>query len=285
MIPLIGAAGSPWVWEPRPDVWLLITAIAVGYWWALTRLRPKLAGPPPLPPRALRIRFAAGVAFLWVAVDWPLDRVGDDFLFSAHMVQFLLITLVAAPLLVSGVPTWLQCELVRPIHPAVRRLARGPLALGLFQAVLVGTHLPPVVSLYASSSLAHFGLHALWVLSGCLFWLPILGAEPMVRPLNAPLNMVYLIAATILPTVPASFLTWTESAFYDSYASAPRIWGISPVEDLRIAGAIMKVGGGAILWTFIIVLFAFWVSAETGTKPAAVSGARRGTGGPSRHGR
>ena len=267
MTALIQVADSPWVWEARPDVWLLIAGIVIGYWWALSRLRPKLAGPPPVPSRATRVRFAAGVAVLWFAVDWPLDRIGDDFLFSAHMVQFLLITMVSAPLLVSGVPTWLQCELVRPIHPVVRRLARGPIALGLFQGVLVGTHLPVIVSLYASNSLAHFGLHALWVLSGCVFWLPILGSEPMVKPLKAPLNMLYLIGATIVPTVPASFLTWAETAFYDSYASAPRLWGISAVEDLQLAGAIMKVGGGAILWAFIVVLFLRWASSDANLRP------------------
>lgn len=270
MIAMTAIADTPWTWEPRPDVWLLIAAIAVGYWWAITKLRPKLADRPPPPTRSSRVKFAVGVATLWVAVDWPMDRLGDDYLFSIHTAQFLLITMAAAPLLVAGVPTWLQVELVRPIHRLVRFLARGPVALVLFQAVLVGTHMPSVVALYTSNSLVHFTLHGLWILSGCIFWLPILGAEPVVKPLKAPLNMVYLIGATIVPTVPASFLTWTETALYESYDSAPRLWGISPVEDLQIAGALMKLGGGAILWAFILVLFVSWASAETAARPPTV---------------
>lgn len=259
------AAESPWVWEARPDVWLLVAAMAAGYWWSLARLRPKLLGPPDLPSRGVRAKFSAGVVVLWIAVDWPLDRLGDDYLFSAHMVQFVMITMVAAPLLVAGVPVWLQAELVRPVRRVIRFLGRGPVALGLFQVVLVATHLPGVVELYASNSLVHFSLHALWVVSGCLFWLPILGSEPVVRPLGPPLKIVYLIGATIVPAIPAGFLTWTETAFYESYATAPRVWGISAVNDLQMAGVIMKLGGGTILWAFILWLFASWASEEHGS--------------------
>lgn len=262
---MVAVAESPWAWEARPDVWLLIASMAVGYWWSLTRLRPKLPGPPDPPSRSERARYAAGVVVLWIAVDWPMDRLGDDYLFSAHMVQFVMITMVAAPLLVSGVPTWLQMELVRPVRRVVRSLGRGLVALGVFQVVLVATHLPAVVALYTSNSVVHFSLHALWILSGCLFWLPILGSEPVVRPLRPPLKIVYLIGATIVPTVPAGFLTWTETAFYDSYAAAPRVWGISAVNDLQLAGVVMKIGGGTILWLFILWLFASWASEEHGS--------------------
>lgn len=264
------ATESPWVWEPRPDVWLLIAALLSGYWWSVTRLRLKLAEPTPAPSRAMWSRFVAGVVVLWLAVDWPMDRLGDDYLFSAHMVQFLLVTMVAAPLLVSGVPPWLQTELLGPAHRLVRYLARGPGALGLFQVVLVGTHLPVVVALYTSNSLVHFALHALWILSGCLFWLPILGAEPASAPLRPAVKVVYLIAATIVPTVPAGFLTWAQTPLYDSYASAPRVWGLSPVEDLQMAGLIMKLGGGLILWSFILFVFATWASGESANRPGEV---------------
>ena len=276
MTRLLAVAESPWVWEARPDVWLLVASLAVGYWWSVTRLRPTLPERPDPPSRGVRARFVAGVVVLWVAVDWPMDRLGDDYLFSAHMAQFVLVTMVAAPLLVSGIPTWLQVELVRPGARVVRFLGRGPVALGFFQVVLVATHLPSVVALYTSNSLVHFSLHALRVLSGCLFWLPILGSEPVVRPLRPPLKIVYLIGATIVPTVPAGFLTWTETAFYDSYATAPRVWGISAVHDLQLAGVIMKIGGGTILWLFILGFFASWASAERQSTNAR--GAAAGSG-------
>ncbi len=253
---------SPWVWEARPDVWLLIGSLALGYWWSVSRLRVKLPGEIPAPSRAVCAKFGSGLAILWLAVDWPMDRLGDDFLFSAHMVQFLLITLVSAPLLVQGVPGWLQLELPRPIIAILRYMARGPGALGVFQVVLVGTHLPAVVSLYTSNSLVHFSLHALWILAGCLFWLPLVGEEPVLRPLPNPLKVVYLIAASIVPTVPAGFLTWAQSPIYESYAAAPRVWGLSAVQDLQISGLVMKLGGGLILWIWILKVYVSWASSE-----------------------
>lgn len=256
---------TPWDWEARPDVWLLMASLGAAYWWSTARLRPRLPGPPKLPTAPVRALFFAGLVALWIAVDWPLDRLGDDFLFSAHVTQFLLITLISAPLLVAGTPGWLQVALLGPATGYVRRLARGPIALGLFQAVLVGTHLPVVVAAYTSNSVIHFGLHALWVLSACLFWLPILGQEPVVARLRPPLQVVYLIAATVVPTVPAGFLTWTQTPIYDSYATAPRVWGITPTQDLQLAGAIMKVGGGLILWTVILWVFATWAASESRT--------------------
>ncbi|NNF63103.1 MAG: cytochrome c oxidase assembly protein [Acidimicrobiia bacterium] len=253
---------TPWTWEPRPDVWLLILAIAAGYVWSTTRLRNNLERPPPPPARAEKTRFFIGLQLLWLAVDWPLDRLGDDFLFSAHMVQFLLITMVAVPLVVSGIPGWLFAELTLPLAPVLRLLTRAPIALATFQLVLVGTHLPAVVELYSSSSVVHLGLHALWVLSAGLFWLPILGKEPLVSPLVPAGKVAYLIAATVLPTVPASFLTWATTPLYDSYAEAPRVWGLSPTDDLQLAGLFMKLGGGLILWGFIAWVFVSWTAEE-----------------------
>lgn len=261
---------SPWVWEPRPDVWLLMTSIAMAYWWSLSRLRIRLPDRPPMPGRATSACFWGGLVVLWLAVDWPLDRLGDDFLFSAHMAQFLLITLVSAPLLVAGTPAWLQEVVVGPAAPVVRWLSRAPIALGLFQVVLVASHLPVVVASYTSNSFVHFSLHALWVTVACLFWLPVLGSEPMTSPLRPPFQVAYLIAATVVPTVPAGFLTWTETALYPSYAAAPRVWGLSPTQDLQMAGIIMKLGGGTILWAVILWVFITWANSESQTSSAPV---------------
>ncbi len=256
------ATQTPWVWEPRPDVWALVLALGVGYLWSTTRLRISLQGPPPQVRRPEKARFWMGLLLLWMAVDWPMDRLGDDFLFSVHMVQFLLITMVAVPLLVSGIPGWLFVELTIPLGPRLKTFTRAPISLVLFQVVLVGTHVPPVVALYASNTVVHGGVHALWVLSAGLFWLPVLGKDPFVAALTPGAKVVYLIGATVLPTVPASFLTWTTTPLYPSYAAAPRVWGLSPVDDLQLAGVVMKIGGGTILWGFIFWIFIAWSKEE-----------------------
>lgn len=253
---------TPWRWEARPDVWILMAAIGATYWWVTTRLRSRLIGPPAAPSRSMVGRFGAGLLLLWIAVDWPMDRLGDDFLFSAHMAQFVLITMVAVPLMVVGIPGWTLAELSVPIESQLRVLCRPPIALGIFQVTLVVTHLPPVVALYTSNSLIHFGLHALWIVAAGLFWQPVIGKEPFTTPLEHGSRVVYLIAATVVPTVPASFLTWATTPIYDSYAAAPRVWGVGPIDDLQLAGIIMKLGGGFILWGIIAWTFLSWATQE-----------------------
>lgn len=253
---------TPWRWEARPDVWVLMAAIGATYWWVTTRLRPRLDGPPAAPSRSMVLRFGVGLLLLWIAVDWPMDRLGDDFLFSAHMAQFVLITMIAVPLMIVGIPGWVLAELTAPARPQLQVLCKPPIALGIFQITLVVTHLPPVVALYTSSSLVHFGLHALWIGAAGLFWQPIIGNQPFATPLKHGSRVVYLIAATVIPTVPASFLTWATTPIYDSYAEAPRVWGLGPIEDLQLAGIIMKLGGGFILWGVIAWTFLSWASQE-----------------------
>lgn len=239
--------------------------------WAISRLRTQLPGPPPPPNRAMKTRWFAGLGVLWLALDWPMDRLGDDFLFSAHMFQFVLVTMVTAPLLVSGSPPWLQVAVTQPFARALRPLQKPVVALLSFQVVIVGTHLPAVVNLYATNALVHFLLHILWGVAGMLFWLPIVGHEPMVkRPIEPMTKVVYLIAATVVPSVPASFLTWAERPVYDTYTQAPRVWNISAVNDIQLAGAVMKVGAGAILWGFIAVIFMTWMLKASGTRAVPV---------------
>jgi len=255
------ADASPWAWEPRPDVWILVLSLALGYVWAIGRLRTRLPGPPPPPSRTMKIRWFTGLVVLWLALDWPLDRLGDDFLFSAHMFQFVIVSMVAAPLLVTGSPAWLQVAVTQPFERMLRPLQRPIVALFGFQLVVVGTHLPWVVNIYATNTLVHFLMHVLWSVAGMLFWLPVLGHEPMVKkPIEPLTKVVYLIAATVVPSVPASFLTWAERPVYDTYTQAPRVWNISAVNDLQLAGAIMKMGSGAILWFVISVVFIRWMS-------------------------
>jgi len=278
---------SPWEWTPRPDVWLLIIALAAGYWWMASRLRVRLPAEPPQVPKVQRVRFTIGLLMLWLAVDWPIDNLGDDFLFSVHIGQFLAITMIAVPLMLAGLPAWMQAELAHPIAGLVTRL-RAPVALGVFQLVLVITHLPAVVAAYTAHEVVHFGIHTLWVVAAGIFWLPVLGAQPIVKPLGDPAKVIYLIVATIVPTVPASFLTWTQTAYYESYANAPRLWNITPTQDLNLAGAIMKIGGGAVLWTCVTWFFIRWVTSEnqtahpsnmtTADKPASRPMSRAGKG-------
>ncbi|MGH2811761.1 MAG: cytochrome c oxidase assembly protein, partial [Actinomycetota bacterium] len=93
-------------------------------------------------------------------------------------------------------------------------------------------------------------------------WLPVLSPLLEIPQLSYPGRMFYLFLTSIVPTVPASFLTFASEPFYRVYVEAPRVLAVTPLDDLRIAGLIMKIGGGLILWGFIAVLFFRWYALE-----------------------
>jgi putative membrane protein len=215
-------------------------------------------------PRGRRYRYLGGVAVLLLGASWPIHDLAERYLYSAHMVQHLLFSLVAAPLVVAGLPAWMLRRAFRPrgVRAVVAFLTRPVVALVLFNGVLLFTHWPAVVDFAVGSEWAHFGLHVLLVGTAFAMWWPVFSPLPEMPPLPAPGQCLYLFLQSLAPTIPASFLTFGTSVLYPVYATFPRIWGIGPLTDQLIAGLIMKIVGGAILWTMIAVIFFRWHAQE-----------------------
>lgn len=259
---------APWAWQwhLHLDVVLLVVALEGGYLLALHYLGPGRV-PPGEPPasRGQIVAFTLGVATIWVAADWPIHDLAEGYLYSVHMVQHLLLSLVAPPLLLLGTPAWLARTLLRPsfVFGIIRRLSRPLPALLLFNLVIALTHWTVVVDLAARSELAHFAFHAALFGTAMLMWMPV--ASPMIElpRLPYPGQMLYLFAQSLLPTVPASFLTFGSTPLYQVYAEAPRTFGISAITDQRLAGLFMKIVGGLVLWSVIAVLFFKWHAQES----------------------
>src|SRR2546427_734396 len=110
--------------------------------------------------------------------------------------------------------------------------------------------------------LAHIATHVALFGAATLMWWPVVSPLPELKRLSYPAQMVYLFIQTIIPTVPASFLTFASSPLYHFYTTVPRAFGISAVDDTRISGLIMKLGMGIVLWSIIAVLFFRWSSKE-----------------------
>jgi putative membrane protein len=256
---------NPWAWHPHPDVWLLVVVLGGGYAFALRRLGPRRV---PSGERAASGRqlaaFSLGLVALWLGADWPVHDLAEDYLYSVHMTQHLLFSLVAPPLLLLGTPGWLARELLQPpaVFRLVARLARPLLALALFNALIVLTHWPALVDFTLRSEPAHFAAHSAIFCSALLMWCPVVSPLPELRLQWPPAQMLYLFLQSIVPTVPASFLVFAERPVYRFYETVPRLWGLSAAEDQRIAGLLMKLGGGLLLWAIITVLFFRWHAAE-----------------------
>jgi putative membrane protein len=214
----------------------------------------------PAATRGQVVAFSAGVLTLLVASDWPVHELAEERLLSVHMVQHLLMSLVAPPLLLAGTPGWLFRSLFRPrwALASVRGLSRPLVALLLFNAFIALSHWPALVDLALRSELVHFGIHAVLVLTALLMWMPVLSPVVEIPRLRYPGQMLYLFAQSIVPTVPASFLTFADTPIYPFYGLAAPLVGMDPVTDQRIAGLVMKLVGGFILWGFIAALFFRW---------------------------
>jgi putative membrane protein len=260
-----GTTGAAFEFHAHPDVWLLIAVLLGGYFAALRYLGPKQVPPGrEIVSKRQRTLYLLGVAALWVGADWPVHDLSEGYLFSVHMVQHTIFSFVAPPLLLMGMPQWLLRTLLAPrwLNRIVRRLTRPLVAFAIFNVVIAVTHWGTVVDASIRSGPVHLSLHTLLVTASLLMWWPVVAPLPEMSKLTAPGKMLYLFGQSILPTVPASFLTFATEPIYRAYEDFPRLWGIGVVTDQRMAGLFMKVGGGLLLWTIIAVMFFKWSSAQ-----------------------
>jgi putative membrane protein len=251
-------------WHPHIDVWLLLGAVWLGYLIAERRHARSAAAADREERRRRTVLFSIGMGLLLVASDWPVHDLAEGYLYSAHMVQHLVYTLAAAPFLVAGIPAWMWRRVltVRTIDVVFRTVTRPVAAIVVFNGVLLFTHWPEVVEASVLSEPTHFALHVLVVGSAIVMWWPVLSPLPERPPLAPPGQMLYLFIQSLAPTIPASFLTFGRSPLYPVYETFPRIWGMSALTDQLVAGLMMKIVGGLILWGFIVAIFFDWHARE-----------------------
>lgn len=248
----------------HPDVFVILGSVWAGYLWAWHVRRRSIPAGMDADRRKRITLFSCGMSVLLVMSIWPVHDLAERALYGVHMVQHLSYQLIAAPLLLTGMPAWMWRTILRPpwLMDVWRRVTRPVPALIIFNTVLLFTHWPAVVELSLRSELVHFVLHTVVVVSAVIMWWPVFSPLPEAPGITPPLQMVYLFLQSIAPTIPASFLTFGEHPLYKIYATFPRLWGISALSDQRVAGLIMKVGGGLIIWGFITAIFFRWYFEE-----------------------
>jgi putative membrane protein len=253
-------------WHPHVDAWLLVLALAAAYAVAVIRIGPRHVAPgEPSVGKLQAVCFSLGLVAIWLASDWPVHDIAEELNYSMHMVQHLVLSMVAAPLLLLGTPAWMLRAILRPPSPLFRTarfLARFLPALIVFNLVLVLTHWPALVDASLRNHAVHFLVHALIFVSALIIWMPVLSPLPEIPRLSPPPRMIFLFLQSVVPTVPASFLTFGSSPLYRFYEGVPHLWGLSTVDDQRLAGLIMKIGAGLLLWLLIAVIFFRWAGEE-----------------------
>jgi putative membrane protein len=261
------AQGLPWTWTWRayPGVWLVVLALAGAYLWAIYRMLPPAGRTDaPAASRPERTLFAVGVVSVWIALDWPVGALGAGYLLSVHQLQYVLLVMVAPPLLLMGMPVWLLSWLtdLRGAKPLAQFVTRPLPAIVICNAIVVVTHLPAVVDGFMATQFGSFLLDMSWLTAGLILWWPVLRRIPELNGLTYPARFGYLLAVTLVPGVPAAFMFFSDYPIYALYELAPPVGLLPARDDQFVGGIIMKLGSFMVILVALTVLWFRWHASE-----------------------
>jgi putative membrane protein len=247
---------DPWRFQAHPELWLLVAFLVGAYVYSVRVIGPQAVPSGPVVSRRNITAFVAAMGILWIASDWPMHDLAEEYLYSMHMLQHMALSYFVPPLALLALPEWMFRALVGEgrAYRVVRWFSKPVIAGVLFNVVVMVTHIPALVNRSASSSPVHYSLHVLVVTSALLMWIPICGPAAEFR-IGYGGKMIYLFLMSIVPTVPAGWLTFAEGTVYKHYDTPVRVWGVSVATDQQLAGAIMKIGGSIFLWSIVIYMF------------------------------
>jgi putative copper resistance protein D len=264
-------------WSFDPSIVLPLVLSGAVYRLAVGRVN--AAHPGNRVPQIRVVCWFGGLALIWVALQSPIERY-DTTLFSVHMVQHVLLTMAAAPLLALGAPITLLLRVVRPgtrrrvvlpmLHSRPVRVLTFPVVTWLLFAVAMwGTHFSPIFDRSLEEPLVHQLEHAAYLISACLFWWPVVGLDPSPWRMTEPVRILY----TFLQMPQNSFLglaiVSATAPLYAHYATLARDWGPSPLVDQQMAGAIMWIAGDLMFFGMVLGTIVAWMRREErGTKAA-----------------
>ena len=234
----------PLHWHTEPL--LLISLIGAGWLYALATgpLRARFAPKGTHYPGARAVAFYTGLVSVYLTVGSPLDQLGEDFLFSAHMVQHMLLIYVAPPLVVTGMPPWLIDRALRPepVCKAMRWLTRPVTAGVLFSLSYSIWHIPTLYEAALQDRTIHVLEHGFMFFPAILMWWPILSPSLRVPASSRGVCILYVFLLMVAQLPIFGFLTLSQNVWYPTYDFAPRlIPNFSALDDQVLGGIIMKV--------------------------------------------
>src|SRR3954471_7780425 len=257
-------------WQLEAHVILPLLGAALLYRWAVGKVN--AAHPKNRVPRFRYWCWQAGILTLFIALASPIATY-DTTLFSVHMVQHLLLTMVAAPLLALGAPITLLLRVSSPetrrrrilpvLHSRVLRAISFPVVTWIvFAAVMWGSHFSPLFDASLDNEAMHLVEHALYLGAGLLFWWPVVGADPSPWRLPHPARVGYLFLGMPWSSFLGLAIFSAPAVLYSHYETLVRPWGPPPLVDQQFAGAIMWVGGDVAFLVAMLLAVWIWLRAE-----------------------
>jgi putative membrane protein len=248
-----------WSWSLHPSVLIGTGILGALYFYGIGPLRRRLNLGPPASPWQI-LSFCAALVVLLLSLNGPVHDLSDYYLFSVHMFQHLVLTLLFPPLLLAGIPGWLlRPLLVRPgILPVARFLTRPWAAALIFSVSLAVWHIAGYYDLMMRDHDVHVFTHLLFMVTGTLMWWPVMSRVPELPRLAPGLGMLYLFVVGIPMQIVAALITFSDDVLYPWYSAAPRTWGLSPLDDQQLGGLLMWIPGNLWIFAAITVLFFRW---------------------------
>lgn len=264
-------------WSFEPTILIGIAVAAGLYIRGWRRLRGRGRGGRSLRPWRAWC-YAGGLAVIAIALLSPIAAFTPLFFFM-HMIQHILLIMIAAPLLLLGAPVvptmWALPRGTRrgvgrlfhrdhPVHRVFRFLTQPGVALVLFVVTLAGWHHPALYDAAQGRSLIHDMEHTLFLGTALLFWWPVIHPTGGKRRLGYGAAILYIFPAKLVGFALGAFLSLTGTAYYQTYIDAPRLWGISALEDQQLGGLIMWVLGGLIFIVPVLALVLMMMREDEG---------------------
>lgn len=249
--------------EAHLDV-ILIAAVWCGaYWLAFSRVAVRL-NQNPRPTKVQLISHICAVTTFVVGSVWPIHDVSEKSLYFVHMAQHMAFINLMSLFVVLSLPTWLARWLIlrKFVLPIVRQSTRFITATILFNLLIIFFHWPTIVTVTLENGFLHFLAHFVMVLCFVVIWMVVISPSPEIRTPTPIMQMIFLFLQSVIPTLPASFLTFGTEPLYKVYVDLPKLYNLSALDDQRIAGLVMKLGGGLLIWALIAIVFFRWSSSE-----------------------
>jgi putative membrane protein len=261
-VPVLNALRAMgWQWEPTALAGLL--ALSGAYALAVGPLR-RRRGWGPMPSLTRQIAFHVGTLGVLLALNSPLDPVADRYLFSAHMVQHIILTYIAPPLWLLGLPVWLVNRLAagRSAQRILAALTQPVTAFLIFNGVMWAWHIPSAYDAALENQGLHIVEHLMFMAAAVIGWWPIVGKlPPTQQALSLPGRVAYLFGSVLSCTALAALITFSPGRLYPFYGDAPLLWGLTPMLDQQIGGLAMWLPTDIIFVTCLAFVFNRWLSA------------------------
>ena len=250
-------------WHPHPEVVIGLTLIQFSYIFIVGRYN-RYANYGQEVVASQIMAFTSGIIIIAVCLLSPLHYISDNYLFSAHMLQHVLLTLLAPPLLIFGIPDWAITKFLGiPFLSHIMRVLTYPLvAFVSFNLTFSIWHMPQLYHYSVSFHWIHIVEHSMFIVTATMMWWPIASRSRQLPKLTYPLRIIYLFFLSIAQIIVFGMITFSTNPLYDWYINAPRIFGISAMLDQQLGGIIMKVGGGGVFLTLLVIIFLKWYKSE-----------------------